>query len=114
LLPFFGSIIFNTSLDASFPPVSLTATKRAAKIVPTSVTGMREKQDVAVSTPGQAVFEMGLFFENKTDGPIISCNNPSNLILAVPIGNKLKVRFKLYYKKAKCSLISLIYLGIPS
>lgn len=88
--------------------MSLSATKRAAKIVPTSVTGMGEKQDVAVSTPGQASLEMGLLFEEKTDGPIVSCNYPSNLIFAVPIGNKLKMRFKLYYKKAKCSLISLI------
>jgi hypothetical protein len=75
---------------------------------------MREKQYVAVSTPGQAVFEMGLFFKNNTDGPIISRYNPSNLLFAIPIGNKLKMRFKLYYKKAKCSLISLIYLGMPS
>lgn len=94
--------------------MSLSAAKRTTKIVPTSVTGMGEKQDVAVLTPGQAMFEMGLFFENKTDGPVISCSNPSNLILAVPIGNKLKMRFKLYYKKARCSLISVIYLGMPS
>jgi len=114
LLPFPGPIVFNAPLDGSFFPVGLPATKRAAKIIPVCITGMREKQDVAVFTPGQAVFEMGLFFQNNADGPIISCNNLSNLIFPVPIGNKLKMRFKLYYKKAKCSLISLIYLGMPS
>jgi len=57
---------------------------------------------------------MGFFLEHRTNNPIISGNNTANLSIAVPTGNKLKIGLNLYYKKAKCSLMSLIYLGIPS
>ena len=57
---------------------------------------------------------MGLFLDDRTNNPIRSGNNTANLSIAVPTGIKLKIALKLCYKKAKCSLISLIYSGIPS
>ena len=44
---------------------------------------------------------------------IIARNMTSNLFLSVPVRNELKKRLNLYYKKAKCSLMSLMYVGIP-
>ena len=62
----------------------------------------------------QAFSQMGLLFENKADNPIVLRNNTTDLFFTVPVTNELKTRLYPYYKKAKCSLISLMYLGIPS
>ncbi|MBW2119527.1 MAG: hypothetical protein JRH09_16620 [Deltaproteobacteria bacterium] len=88
--------------------MSLPAAKRAAKIVPVCITGMGEKKDPAMPATGQAIFEMGLFLQNGTNNRIISSNNAADLSIAVPARNKLKMGLDLYYKKAKCSLMSLI------
>jgi len=88
--------------------VSLPAAKRAAKIIPACITGMGEKKDLAMLATGQAIFEMGFFLQNRTNNKIISSNNATDLSIAVPARNKLKIRLDLYYKKAKCSLMSLI------
>ena len=37
----------------------------------------------------------------------------SNRFLSVPVRNELIKRLNLYYKKTKCSLMSLMYVGIP-
>jgi hypothetical protein len=73
-----------------------------------------EKQYLAVPASCQEFSQVGLFLENGTDNPVILRNNTANLFLAVPVRNKLKAWLYLYYKKAKCSLMSLMYLGIPS
>ena len=57
---------------------------------------------------------MGLFLENGSNNPIILRNNAANLFFAVPVTNKLKTGLDLYYKKTRCSLMSLMYLGMPS
>jgi len=62
----------------------------------------------------QTFSQVGLLFENGSNCPIILRNNTADLFRAVPIRNKLKTRLYLYYKKDKCSLMSLMYLGIPS
>lgn len=62
----------------------------------------------------QAFSQLGLLLENGSDNPIILRNNTANLFVAVPVRNELKIRLDLYYKKAKCSLMSLMYVGIPS
>ena len=62
----------------------------------------------------QVFSQVGLFFENGTNNPIISRNNTANLVLSIPIRNELKKRLNLYYKKTRCSLMSLMYLGMPS
>jgi len=90
------------------PAVSLPAAKRAAKIIPACITGMGEKKDMAMPATGQAIFEMGFFLQNRTNNKIISSNNAADLSIAVPARNKLKMGLDLYYKKAKCSLMSLI------
>jgi len=64
--------------------------------------------------PRQAFSQVGLFLENGSNNPIVLRNNTANLFLAVPIRNELKTRLNLYYKKARCSLMSLMYLGMPS
>ena len=69
---------------------------------------------MAVPAASQAFSQVGLFFGNATNYPIILRNNTANLFFAVPIRNKLIKGGNLYYKKAKCSLMSLMYLGMPS
>jgi len=110
----FAPIIFGASLYGIFPLVKLSAAKGTAKINTACITGMGEKKYVAVTTPGQAFSQMGFFLENRTNNPIIPRNNTANLFTAVPIGNRLKIGLNLYYKKARCSLMSLIYVGMPS
>jgi len=90
------------------PAVSLSAAKRAAKIIPACITGMGEKKNLAMPATGQIFFEMGFFLQNRTNNRIISSNNAADLSIAVPGRNKLKMGLDLYYKKAKCSLMSLI------
>jgi len=75
---------------------------------------MCEKQYVAVPASSQAFSQVGLFLEHRTEDTIIARNNTSNLFLAVPVRNELIKGLDLYYKKARCSLISLMYLGMPS
>ena len=69
---------------------------------------------MAVPASSQVFSKVGLFLENGTNNPIILRNNTANLFFAVPARNKLKMRLNLYYKKARCSLMSLMYLGMPS
>ena len=69
---------------------------------------------MAVPASSQAFSQVGLFLDNAMNNPIILRNNTANLSFAVPIRNKLKKGGNLYYKKDKCSLMSLMYLGIPS
>jgi hypothetical protein len=75
---------------------------------------MSEKQYAAMPASGQASSQVGFFFENGADNPIILRNNAADLFSTVPVTNELKTGLYLYYKKAKCSLISLMYLGMPS
>ena len=113
-LAFFGLIIFSASAWGFLAPVSFPATERAAKITAAYVPRIGEKQYVAMPALRQAFSQVGLFFENGSDNPVILRNNTANLFLAVPVTNKLKTGLYLYYKKAKCSLMSLMYLGMPS
>jgi len=69
---------------------------------------MGEKEDLAMPATGQTISEMGFFLQNRTNNKIISSNNAADLSIAVPVRIKLKMRLDLYYKKAKCSLLSLI------
>lgn len=107
-LALFVAVILRTSLYGFFPTVSFPAAKGAAKIIPTCIPGMGEKKDVAVPATGQAVFEMGLFLKNRANNQIILSNKAMDLSIAVPVRNKLKMALDLYYKKAKCSLMSLM------
>jgi hypothetical protein len=75
---------------------------------------MSEKQDLTMPAPRQAFAQQGLFLENGSNNPVILGNNTADPFLAVPVIYELKIRLDLYYKKTKCSLISLMYLGIPS
>jgi len=75
---------------------------------------MCEKQYVAVPASSQAFSQVGLFLEHRSNNPIISRNNTTNFSLVMPVRNRLKKGLNLYYKKARCSLMSLMYLGMPS
>ena len=92
----------------------LSTTERTAKIATASIAGMGEKQNLTMFALRQTFSQVGILFENPADNPIILRSDTANLFLAVPVRNKLKTRLQLYYKKAKCSLMSLMYLGIPS
>jgi hypothetical protein len=107
-------IIFDASPDSVLPTVSLPTAKRTAQIIAAGIPWVGEKQDLTMPASSQAFFQMGLFFENGPDNPVILRNDTADFFLAVPVRNELKTRLDMYYKKAKCSLISLMYLGIPS
>jgi hypothetical protein len=113
-LAFRALIIFDASACGVLAPVSLPAAKRAAKIATACIAWVGEKQDLTMPAVGQTFSQVRLFLENTPNNPVILRNNTADLFLAVPVRNELKTRLYLYYKKAKCSLISLIYLGIPS
>jgi hypothetical protein len=113
-LAFFGPIICGASGNGVLAPVGIPTTEGTAQITATCVPRMGEKQYVAMPALRQAFSQVGIFFENGSDNPVILRNNTADLFLAVPVTNKLKTGLYLYYKKAKCSLMSLMYLGIPS
>ncbi|MGB9442550.1 MAG: hypothetical protein WCB15_31730 [Desulfobacterales bacterium] len=113
-LAFRAPIIVDASAGSVLTPVGLPAAERAAKIAAACIAWVGEKQDLAMPALGQAFFQVRLLFENAPNNPVVLRNNTADLFLAVPIRNELKTRLYLYYKKAKCSLISLMYLGIPS
>jgi hypothetical protein len=113
-LTFFCPIIFGASAYGILPTVSLPAAERAAKIIAAGIAWVGEKQNMTMPASSQIFSQVGLFFENGPDSPVILRNDTANLFLAVPVRNELKTRLYLYYKKAKCSLMSLMYVGIPS
>jgi hypothetical protein len=113
-LAFRAPIIVDASAGSVLTPVGLPAAERAAKIAAACIAWVGEKQDLAMPALGQAFFQVRLLFENAPNNPVVLRNNTADLFLAVPIRNELKTRLYLYYKKAKCSLISLMYLGISS
>jgi hypothetical protein len=101
-------IIFNASAYGILAPVCLPAAERTAKIIAAGIAGVGEKQDLTMPASRQALSQLGLLFENGSNNSVILRNNTANLFLAVPVRNELKTRLDLYYKKAKCSLISLM------
>ena len=113
-LAFRTSIIFDASANGILTPVGITAAERAAKIDAACIAWMGEKQDLTMPASRQAFSQVRLLLENAPNTPVILCNDTADLFLAVPVRNELKTRLYLYYKKAKCSLISLMYVGIPS
>jgi hypothetical protein len=113
-LAFRTLIIFDASADGIFAPVGIPAAKRAAKIAAACIAWVGEKQDLTMPASGQTFFQVRLLFENTPNSPVILRNDTADLFFAVPVRNELKTRLYLYYKKAKCSLMSLMYLGIPS
>ena len=113
-LAFRALIIFDASAYGILTPVSIPAAERAAQINAAGIAWMSEKQDLTMPASRQASSQLRLLLENGSNNPIILRNNTANLFLAVPVRNKLKTRPDLYYKKAKCSLMSLMYVGIPS
>jgi len=88
--------------------MSLPTAERAAKIIAAGIAWVGEKQDLTMPASRQARSQLGLFFENESNNSVILRNNTADLFFAVPVRNKLKTRLDLYYKKAKCSLMSLM------
>ena len=113
-LAFRALIIFNASAYGILAPVSLPAAERTAKIIAAGIAWVGEKQDLTMPASRQAFSQLGILLENGSNNSVILRNNTANLFLAVPVRNELKTRLDLYYKKAKCSLMSLMYVGIPS
>ena len=113
-LAFRTLIIFDASANGILTPVGIPAAERAAKIDAACIAWVSEKQDLAMPASDQAFSQVWLLLENTPNSPVIPRNDTPDLFLAVPVRNELKTRLYLYYKKAKCSLMSLMYLGIPS
>ena len=110
----FCTIIFSASSYGVLAPMRLPAAEGAAKVCTAGIPRMGEKYYPAMPAPRKTFFQVGLFLENGSNNPIILRNNTANLFFAVPVTIELKIGLYLYYKKAKCSLMSLMYLGIPS
>jgi len=113
-LAFRTLIIFDASANGILTPVGIPAAERAAKIAAAGIPWVGEKQDLAMPASDQAFSQVRLLSENTPNSPVIPRNDTPDLFLVVPVRNELKTRLYLYYKKAKCSLMSLMYLGIPS
>lgn len=94
--------------------MSLPTTEGTAKIIAAGVAWVGEKQDLTMPASCQALFQLGFLLQNFSNNPVVLRNNTADLFFTVPIRNELKTRLDLYYKKAKCSLMSLMYVGIPS
>jgi hypothetical protein len=67
-----------------------------------------------VPASGQALAKVGLFSQYRSDNSIIAGNQPSDFAFSVPVGYEMKKSLYLNYKKAKVSLMSLMYFGMPS
>jgi len=113
-LAFRALIIFDASAYGVLASVSLPATERAAQISAAGIPWVGEKHNLTMPAPGQALSQLGIFLKNGSNNPVILSGDTAHLFLAVPARNELKIRLNPYYKKAKCSLMSLMYLGIPS
>ena len=101
-------IIFNAPAYGVLAPVSLPAAERTAKIIAAGIAWVGEKQDLTMPASRQAFSQLGLLMENFSNNPVVLHNNTADLFFAVPVRNELKTRLDLYYKKAKCSLMSLM------
>jgi len=88
--------------------VSFPAAKGATKIISAGIPGMGDKKDAAVLATSQAVFKVGFLLENRANNKIIASNKTTDLSIPVPARNKLKMALDFYYKKASCSLMSLM------
>ena len=108
LLAFRALIIFDASAYGVLAPVSLPAAERTAKIIAAGIAGVGEKQDIAMPASRQIFSQVRLLLENFSNNPVILGNRSANRFFAVPVRNELKTRLDLYYKKAKCSLMSLM------
>jgi hypothetical protein len=73
-----------------------------------------QKQNVAVPASLQAGAQMGLLLNNTSKLPKIASRYRPNLFFSVPCRRKLKKNLKRYDKKAKSSLVWLIWSDIPS
>ena len=113
-LAFRALIIFDASVYGVLAPVSLPTAERAAQINAAGIAWMGEKQDFTMPASRQTFSQVRLLLENFSNNPVILGNGSADRFFAVPVKNKLKTGLYLYYKKAKCSLMSLMYLGIPS
>ena len=107
-------IIFRTPLYRTFSPMSLSAAKGTAKVGTSGIAGVGEKKYLTVPAPGQALSQVGSVFQHRTKKPIILQDRTTSLFDKIPIRFELKKRLNLDYKKAKCLLMSLMYLGMPS
>jgi hypothetical protein len=114
LLAFRALIIFDASAYGILAAVSIPAAERTTNINAAGIAWVGEKQDLTMPASGQVWSQMGLFLENRSNNPVILRDDTTDLFLAVPVRNTLKTRLNMYYKKANCSLMSLMYLGIPS
>lgn len=107
-------VIFMTSSFFTFSANRLTASKGTPQVLAACIWWIRKKIYLTVSASGQTLSKVGLLPQYRSNNPIIAGYQPSDFSFSVPVGRELKKNLNLYYKKAKFSLISLIYFGMPS
>ena len=107
-------IIFITSLDRAFSTMDFSAPKGTSEVLSTSISGMGKKKDPTVPALSQTPSQVGFFLEHRMKKLIILYDKTTNPVAPIPIRFESKKRLNLDYKKAKCSLMSRMYSGMPS
>ena len=92
----------------------LPASKRTAQIAATGIGWIRKEINLTVPASGQTLAKVGLFPQYRSNNSIIVDDQPSDFAYSVPVGYEVKKSLNLNYKKAKFSLMSLMYFGMPS
>jgi len=72
------------------------ATKRTSKICAACVSRISQKQDPAISAPGQTSFQLRSCPDKGPQGEVILGNKRPDFALPIPAGDKAKKRLNLY------------------
>jgi len=83
-------IVFNTAFCGASLPVGLPTAKWTSQILTAGIPRMGEKKNPAMPALGQALSQVGIFFEDFAKGPIIPDGNFTNFTCPVPVRVKLK------------------------
>ena len=111
----FTLVIFTTAFDFTFSAMRLPASKRTAQVVATGIGWIGKEINLTVPASGQTLAKVGLFLpQYRSNNSIIVYDQPSDFAFSVPVGYEVKKSLNLNYKKAKFSLMSLMYFGMPS
>jgi len=86
------------------PPVLLLAAKRAAQVAAPGVAGMREKKDAAMPATAQALAQVRLGAQSRSQEHVILSNQRGHCGLSIPAPPELKKLRDPYCKKPKLSL----------
>jgi len=102
-------VILRAAPAGLLPTVCLATSKRTTKVVAAGVSRMREEKNPTVPAPCQASLEPRSAFDRRSQKPVVRRYQTGNLFPLVPVWNIFKVFRDRYCKKARLSLIMLIF-----